>query len=107
MSGYITLLDTNSVVLNLPIIGQEYLSFKIKTASLGGEGCDPCGNKGIIDYTENVFSIYKIDTRIMEGQSEVIILHFTSSEMMRNNRTRISKSYTNSIDKIVIDVLQN
>ena len=107
MSGQITLIDTNSIVLNLPIIGQEYLSFKIKTASLGGEGCDPYGNKGIIDYTENVFSIYKIDTRIMEGQSEVIILHFTSSEMMRNNRTRISKSYTNSIDKIVIDVLQN
>ena len=107
MSGQITLIDTNSIVLNLPIIGQEYLSFKIKTASLGDEGGDPYGNKGIIDYTENVFSIYKIDARIMEGQSEVIILHFTSSEMMRNNRTRISKSYTNSIDKIVIDVLQN
>ena len=84
MSGQITLLDTNSIVLNLPIIGQEYLSFKIKTASLGDEGGDPYGNKGIIDYTENVFSIYKIDARIMEGQSEVIILHFTSSEMMRS-----------------------
>ena len=43
----------------------------------------------------------------MDDQSEVIILHFTSSEMMRNSRTRVSKSYTNSIDKIVIDVLQN
>ena len=51
MSGQIVLLDTNSIVLNLPIIGQEYLSFKIKTASLGNEGTD------IIDYTENVFSI--------------------------------------------------
>ena len=28
ITGSITLLDTNSVVLNLPIIGQEYLSFK-------------------------------------------------------------------------------
>ena len=27
MSGSITLLDTNRIVLNLPIIGQEYLSF--------------------------------------------------------------------------------
>ena len=101
MSGQITLLDTNSIVLNLPIIGQEYLSFKIKTASLGIVGTD------IIDYTENIFSVYKIDKRIMADSAEAIVLHFTSPEMMRNNRTRVSKSYTNSIDKIVIDVLQN
>ena len=101
MSGQITLLDTNSIVLNLPIIGQEYLSFKIKTASFGSEGTD------IIDYTENVFSIYKIDTRLMGDGAEAIVLHFASPEMMRNSRTRVSKSYTNSIDKIVIDVLQN
>ena len=101
MSGQITLIDTNSIVLNLPIIGQEYLSFKIKTASLGEE------KTGIIDYTENVFSIYKIDTRIMDGNMEAITLHFTSPEMMRNNRIRVSKSYTKTIDKIVVDVLQN
>ena len=101
MSGQITLLDTNSIVLNLPIIGQEYLSFKIKTASFGSEGTD------IIDYTENVFSIYKIDTRLMGDGAEAIVLHFASPEMMRNSRTRVSKSYINSIDKIVIDVLQN
>ena len=98
MSAQIVLLDTNSIVLNLPIIGQEYLSFKIKTASLGNEGTD------IIDYTENVFSIYKIDKRIMGDGAEAIVLHFGSPEMLRNSRTRVSKSYTNSIDKIVIDV---
>ena len=102
MSGYITLLDTNSVVLNLPIIGQEYLSFKIKTASFGGKE-----KTKIIDYTENLFSIYKIDKRLMADKAEAIVLHFASPEMIRNNRTRVSKSYTNSIDKIVIDVLQN
>ena len=101
MSGQIVLLDTNSIVLNLPIIGQEYLSFRIKTASLGNE------STGIIDYTENVFSIYKIDKRIMGDGAEAIVLHFASPEMLRNSRTRVSKSYTNSIDKIVIDVLQN
>ena len=101
ISGSITLLDTNSIVLNLPIIGQEYLSFKIKTASLGEEETD------IIDYTENVFSVYKIDARLMGTKSELITLHFASPEMLRNLRTRVSKSYTNSIDKIVIDVLQN
>ena len=100
MSGQIVLLDTNSIVLNLPIIGQEYLSFRIKTASLGKKS-------DIIDYTENVFSIYKIDKRLMGDGAEAIVLHFASPEMLRNSRTRVSKSYTNSLDKIVIDVLQN
>ena len=98
MSGQIAILDTNSVVLNLPVVGQEYISFKIKTASLGSEGTD------IIDFTENVFSIFKIDKRIMADSAEAITLHFASPELIRNNRTRVSKSYTNSIDKIVIDV---
>ena len=100
MSGSITILDTNSIVLNMPVIGQEYLSFKIKTASLDGEGTD------IIDFTENVFSIYKIDSRLEGTNSELITLHFASPEMLRNIRTRVSKSYTNRIDKIVTDVLQ-
>ena len=101
MSGSITILDTNSIVLNMPIVGQEYLSFKVKTASLDGEGTE------IIDYTENVFSIYKIDSRLEGLKSELVTLHFASPEMLRNIRTRVSKSYTNRIDKIVTDVLQN
>ena len=101
MSGSITILDTNSIVLNMPVIGQEYLSFKIKTASISGEETD------IIDFTENVFSIYKIDSRLEGTNSELITLHFASPEMLRNIRTRVSKSYTNRIDKIVTDVLQN
>ena len=101
MSGSITILDTNSIVLNMPVIGQEYLSFKIKTASLRG------GETDIIDFTENVFSVYKIDSRLEGTNSELITLHFASPEMLRNIRTRVSKSYTNSIDKIVRDVLQN
>ena len=101
LTGSITLLDTNSVVLNLPIIGQEYLSLKISTPLVNPQKND------IIDFTENVFSIYKIDTRIEGEQAEVVKLHFMSPEGLRNNRTRVSKSYTNSIDKIAIDVLQN
>ena len=35
MTGVISILDTNSIVKNLPIIGQEFLSFKIKTSPEG------------------------------------------------------------------------
>ena len=101
MSGTITLLDANSIVSNLPIIGQEFLSFKIKTASITE------GGTSIIDFTENPFSVYKIDQRIEGTNSELITLHFASPEMLRNLRTRVSKSYTNTIDNIAIDVIQN
>ena len=101
MSGTITLLDANSIVSNLPIIGQEFLSFKIKTASITD------GGTSIIDFTKNPFSVYKIDQRIEGTNSELITLHFASPEMLRNLRTRVSKSYTNTIDNIAIDVIQN
>ena len=101
MSGTITLLDANSIVSNLPIIGQEFLSFKIKTASITE------GGTSIIDFTKKPFSVYKIDQRIEGTNSELITLHFASPEMLRNLRTRVSKSYTNTIDNIAIDVIQN
>ena len=101
MSGTITLLDANSIVSNLPIIGQEFLSFKIKTASITE------GGTSIIDFTKNPFSVYKIDQRIEGTNSELITLHFASPEMLRNLSTRVSKSYTNTIDNIAIDVIQN
>ena len=101
MSGTITLLDANSIVSNLPIICQEFLSFKIKTASITEEGTS------VIDFTKNPFSVYKIDQRIEGTNSELITLHFASPEMLRNLRTRVSKSYTNTIDNIAIDVIQN
>ena len=101
MSGTITLLDANSIVSNLPIIGQEFLSFKIKTASITE------GGTSVIDFTKNPFSVYKIDQRIEGTNSELITLHFASSEMLRNLRTRVSKSYTDTIDNIAIDVIQN
>ena len=102
MTGAITILDTNSIVKNLPIIGQEYLSFKIKTGSLGGSN-----KTDIIDYTDNVFTVFKIDTRMINNKVEAIVLHFASGEKLLNSRVRVSKSYTNSINNIVQDVLQN
>ena len=102
MTGMITILDTNSIVKNLPIIGQEFLSFKIKTSSITGTL-----KEDIIDFTDNVFNIYKVDNRIINGKVEVLALHFASGEKLLNSRVRVSKSYTNSINDIVQDVLQN
>ena len=51
-------------------------------------------------------SIYRIDTRVsVSSGTEVFTLHFCSPEGLRDNRVRVSKSYTKSIDNIVKDVL--
>ena len=55
MSGLVVVSDTNNILMNLPVTGQDYLSMKIVTPSL---------EKSPIDYTQTVFAVNKIDTRI-------------------------------------------
>ena len=99
LTGDVTVVDTNAILMNAPITGQDFLSFKIITPSLEKRG---------IDFTETVMSIYKIDTRIQPSTgSEVFTLHFCSPEGLRDSRTRVSKSYADSIDTIVEDLLTN
>ncbi len=99
MSGSVIVADTNNLVINTPIVGQEYISLKIKTPSLDGEE---------INYTDRVFSVFKIGVRSDLSQtSEIFEIHLTTPEFMKNNRTRVSKSYTGTIDEIIEDVLRN
>ena len=98
MSGSILIGDTNNLAVNLPIIGQEYLRIKLNTPSL---------DDNAIDYSENVFVIYKIKKRVAEGLMQVLELQFTSPEMLKSNRTRVSKSYTDTVDNIAEDILTN
>lgn len=98
MTGIIVLTDANNLLMNMPITGQDYLSLKIETPSL---------EEHAIDYTETVFSVTKIDDKIDAKGAQVIQLHFCSPEMLRNQRTRISRSYTSTISNIVYDILDN
>ena len=98
MSGSIMIADTNNLSVNLPIIGQEYLSLKLNTPTLEDKA---------IDYSENVFVIYKIKQRESDSLMQVLELQFTTPEMLKSNRVRVSKSYTDTIDNIAEDVLTN
>jgi len=98
MTGIILLTDANNLLMNMPITGQDYLSLKIETPSL---------EEHALDYTETVFSVIKIDEKIDAKGAQVIQLHFCSPEMLRNQRTRVSRSYTSTISNIVYDILDN
>ena len=98
MSGLVVVTDTNNILMNLPVTGQDYLSMKIVTPSL---------EKSPIDYTQTVFAVNKIDTRVDADGTQVFQLHFISPELLRNERVRISKSYESTISNMVYDALNN
>ena len=99
LSGSFVMIDENNIVTNGPIVGQEYLYLKISTPSL--EEFD-------IDFTNVPFTTYKINVREDANKnSQLVKVSFTSPEIIRNNRVRVSKSYTETIDKIVESVLKD
>ena len=59
-----------------------------------------------MDFSTHVFVINKIGTRVGGNPSvQGISLGFCSPEGMRDGRVRVSKSYTNTIDFMVEDIL--
>ena len=101
ITGNIVIMDIDNMIENAPIIGQEFMSLKIRTPSLGEED-------GIIDFSDNVFSIFKIMSKDDASMnSQIYTLSFCSPELLRSNRTKVSKSYTGSIDEIVEKVLRD
>jgi len=98
LTGTLMIVDTNNLIMNAPITGQEFLSFKIKTPTIDNVS---------IDFTKHVMTVYKIDLRTAERGNEVIQLHFCSPELLRNSRTRLSKSYEGNISDIVRKVLED
>ena len=96
LTGSIIFIDNNNLVMNAPITGQEYLTFKITTPGL---------DELSMDFSQTAMAVYKIDARKAERGNEVVQLHFCSPELLRNERTRISKSYEGTISQIVSRIL--
>ena len=53
ITGSIIITDTNNIVSKVPIVGQEYLTLKIRTPTLTLE-------RDIIDFTDNPFAVHKV-----------------------------------------------
>ena len=56
ISGSIIIVDSNNIISKIPVVGQEYLTLKIRTPSLTLD-------RDIIDFTDNPFAIYKVGLR--------------------------------------------
>lgn len=99
ITGTISLVDTNNLLTNLPIIGQEKLRIKVYTPNAQ----DDTSREAAIDYTETPLYIYKVDSKTqVNDQTVAYVLAFTTPEAVRNNRIRVSQSFDGepSIDMV-------
>ena len=102
ITGNIIITDVNNVVTKVPIVGQEYLTLKIKTPTLTLK-------RDMIDFTDNPFAVHKVTLRkeISSG-GQIYQLKFISQEAIKSSQRKISKSYYDrnaNIGAIVFDLL--
>lgn len=94
MTGSITLVDTENLIKQVPIIGEETLKMVIWD-----------------QFEEYVaeYKIYKISDRKQLNFGVLgYTLHFCSAEMYRNAFTRVSKAYDQQpYEKAIVDIVQN
>jgi len=101
ITGSLVIGDTENILSNFKIVGQELLRLKFRTPGLTEKS-------DILDFTTNPFFINKIATRMSTTSGgQIYELQFTSQESMRNQTVRVSKSYKDSIQNIVLDCMSN
>ena len=97
----LVIVDSNNLVMNMPIVGQEFVTLKLQTPGLRED-------ETTIDYTENCFSVYKVGARSdIANSSQVYELSLISPETLRNGKKRISKSYEGEISDIFTNVMRD
>ena len=98
ITGSLVITDTNNLIVNSPLVGQEYLRLKISSPGIS--------NADAIDFSENVLSVYSIGIQEDNSKgSQIIELRLITPESLTNQRVRVSKSYSDTTDRIVEDIL--
>jgi len=98
VSGNLLFFDEVGATDNLPIIGNEYLEFKLRTPI-------DAGGDEEINATNHRFQVYERKSVRTSQNVQAVALFFSSIESVRNERIRVSKSltgtYADMIDTIV------
>jgi len=100
LSGSLAFKDNFNLTNIMPLLGQEILRLKLSTPSLQNF-------PEVIDFTEQVFFIYEIETSVPVGDmNQVHVLNFISMEAMINQRKKISKTLKGTYADIVKSILR-
>ena len=98
LSGSILIEDNGGIYQNLPIVGQEKLSFNVTTP----------GYSSSIDFNTFFAHIYDVEKRVTTSEhSHTYLLNWTTDEAMINVKTRISKSFKGEFSTHVEEILRD
>ena len=90
ITGDISFIDTNNILGNANIIGQEKLSLILATP----DGSDVYDRENAIDFSQIPFYIYKVNSsQLVNDRTMGYTISFTTSEIVRNGHIRVSQSY--------------
>ena len=99
IEGNLVILDSHNHIDNLPIIGQEQISFKLHRPGINMES---------IDFETHRGRIYKVDRIVkLRERQKTYLVHFTTGDSYRNAHTRVSRAYTGGIGDICSKILKN
>ena len=100
LTGDISFIDTNDLVANLPIVGQEKLALRLTTPSENGKDRNVS-----IDFTDVPLRITKVNAVTDYNENtKIVVLSFTTPELLKNERTRIAQKYEGEPS---VDMVQN
>jgi len=101
LSGNIVVVDGQNIANHLPLTGFERIEFKLNTPGIG-KGFD------FTAITGHPMYIYKITGRSeLTPRTQIYVLHFASKEVITNEQRKVTRSFTGTIDQIVLDVFRN
>ena len=105
ITGSIVIADATNLIANLPIQGTERILFKLSTP--GAQG-DVRTSVDASELTGHPFYVYKITGRKLDSFGVLTYtLHFGSREFMRNLRTKVSRAYSGTIDRMVAAIFSD
>ena len=90
LTGDISIVDTNNLLTNLPIIGQEKLKLRIVTPNADDDNTRTMA----VDFTDTPLYIYKVSSKVsINDNTNAYTLSFTTPEAVRSNRIRVTQAF--------------
>jgi hypothetical protein len=101
LSGSITFVDQRATVEQFPIIGKEFVEFKVRTPVETETNSE-------IDFTKHKMYVHNIAAQsIATHRNQIFVLDFISAEAIRSTRKRVSRAFTGSYDKAVSNIFKS
>jgi hypothetical protein len=100
LTGSLTFVDTEDLLTKLPIIGQEFLEFKIRTPLKSAYA------EGEYDFTNTRMAVYKVGRQRLNQNTQTVTLDFISTEGIRDQNIKISRAFNGPYDQAVAKIFK-